>query len=339
MDTQAPVLGAAVLHGPAPRGNSATSSCSAASPSLKPPPAHTRRPPCRADQDGPERPLPSDRSCFPSYDNYTFDSPSQTPTNRSFPKPYSFDASNEATRKDFAYVWPRLPEDGVPRQKTVVFAGGCGRAPTQTPPRESLNAAAAHTFPSSAGPLCISSLEDALSNIRLGQDVEARDVERLKPSKSKKDLVPPPLGLHDACQQEKPTASTTFATCHRPPQTSLTGNPNEHPDASLENNNEDDCEEPATDDEDGQHDGEGEEDYDWQNPGENDDGHEEDDEEGQSGVDDIASNTKTKPSLNAHLGCPYRKRNPEHFNVREHSKCAKPFKDLSSVKSVRNFGR
>jgi hypothetical protein len=25
--------------------------------------------------------------------------------------------------------------------------------------------------------------------------------------------------------------------------------------------------------------------------------------------------------------------------VREHSKCAKPFKDLSSVKSVRNFGR
>ena len=41
-----------------------------------------------------------------------------------------------------------------------------------------------------------------------------------------------------------------------------------------------------------------------------------------------------KPVPEHLLSCPFRKRNPKRFNVRDHPKCTKGFKGLSSVKSV-----
>ncbi|SPQ21557.1 6b991122-57d7-4796-9e22-7007ac362272 [Thermothielavioides terrestris] len=41
---------------------------------------------------------------------------------------------------------------------------------------------------------------------------------------------------------------------------------------------------------------------------------------------------KAQPSLSRPLGCPYRKRNPARFNIRDHPKCTKPFADISRLK-------
>jgi hypothetical protein len=44
--------------------------------------------------------------------------------------------------------------------------------------------------------------------------------------------------------------------------------------------------------------------------------------------------TRIQPSLHGLLPCPFRKRNPEHFNIRDYPTCRKPFKTLSRLKLV-----
>lgn len=332
MDTQGPFFGVAVLPGPASQGKPSTPlpttpPRSKASPRLKPRSAHTRRASCHAHQDGRERPLSPCDALIPVDGNYTFDPPFQTLTARASLNPSS-SGVHTARQTGFSYAWHGRPDDGIPRHRIVSLAEGCGTAPLRPSPLECLDSTTTRTSTSSAGSWNVSLLEEAVSKIRLGEYAEVRNAQL---SESGRNSVPPTAGLHDACRHEDPTVSITSVPCHRLPATSFADNPSESPAVSRVNNNEDNTEESPTDDDD---DGEGEEDYEWQDHGVNDNDREEDDEEDQSDAEDTKTSSKAGRVLSGYLGCPYRRRNPGYFNVRHFSKCAKPFKDLSSVKSV-----
>ncbi|KAH6850689.1 hypothetical protein B0I37DRAFT_404461 [Chaetomium sp. MPI-CAGE-AT-0009] len=50
--------------------------------------------------------------------------------------------------------------------------------------------------------------------------------------------------------------------------------------------------------------------------------------------DDEERGTTGGRTTNEPLNCPYRKRNKERFNIRDHAKCTNPFKEFSHLKSV-----
>jgi hypothetical protein len=285
----------------------------AASPCALPSPVRMRRSSCPPDLREtlhyPPLQHTSTLNCAVS-DNYTIVPRYEAPTEGSLAVPDSADHCRAATQGGRLYSWHGQCENTIPRRQPDVTAQGCGTTPS------SLREAAisdgilneAPVLVSLKGALDVGSLRSAIPNTCLGRDTGTPATHSLELP----DHSAPPL----------------LDNCHGPSRTHPAGSSYGHPSGSQMNNN--GCSTgPGSDGDDGQS---GQDDQDESN-GQGDGEHKEDGE-GDGGGPSNNTNRRNQPSHDSPLGCPYRKRNQARFNIRDHVKCTKPFKDISALKSV-----
>lgn len=284
---------------------------STASPCAMPPPVRMRR---SSSSPGPREtldslPLPTFPFNFTASDNYTPVPQFGTPT-----APDNVDYSRPATQDDRLYRWRGHSEDTIPRRQPDVATEGCDTASYKEPTvsDEALNQTPALASPRVHLDQSVEYLGSAISKLCLGR---ASGAPATRPFELPNSSEHPKLPL--------------LGTCHGPaPRTHPVGSSNGYPTGNQVNNNGYSTG-PGSDDDDGQS---GQDDQDDDN-GQSDDEPEEDGE-GDRGGPGNRTNRRTQPARNNPLSCPYRKRNKARFNVRDHVKCTKPFRDFSILKYV-----
>ena len=231
----------------------------------------------------------------------------QTPAAASPPGSYSFNPPSAAPREPRRYAWDAHSPSAIPRQ--------------------SLGASTCRVLDTSL-------LESALSSLRLEDPRRSPPTQSSESSKVIIDVIHAQQVGGVAC---RPAVEHDTATCGPPPRsrpagTYICAGGNGGYSGGGRGTDDDDL------------DDDGDDDGDYRRPAHNGEGSgfgPNDGEEDQAGGGDgdgtesrNANNRRAQAVSTGPLGCPYRKRNRQRFNVRNHPRCTKGFRDFSSLKSV-----
>lgn len=240
----------------------------------------------------------------------------QTPAAASPPGSYSFNPPSAAPRDPRRYAWDAHSPSAIPRQ--------------------SLGASTCRVLDTSL-------LESALSSLRLADTRQSPPTQSSESSKVIIDVIHAQQVGGVACRPAGPQAAGLQAVEHdtatcdptprsRPAGTYICAGGNGGYSGDGRGTYDDDLDDDGDDDGGYRrpaHHGEG------SGLGPNDG--EEDQAGGGDGDGTESSNTNNRRAQAASAGplcCPYRKRNRQRFNVRNHPRCTKGFRDFSSLKSV-----
>ncbi|KAK4236498.1 hypothetical protein C8A03DRAFT_35608 [Achaetomium macrosporum] len=316
MDCERADSGATIL----PEAPPATPPHPPATPRIVPSPARVRRLPWPHERIDLSNPLPSPKDLGTS-DNYTF-----------LGKSYHLSSPPVATWDDCSYGWHGHSEEANLQQTTdPAVASGSGPPSTERPvPQSALDRTSSCSPASPTDRTDVGSLGSVISKLSLEEETESG----VSPStRLRHPFTGCGSGQDSPESGHKTERYTRVVHYHVSPRTCPSNNPGDAPRGNGAQNSRNSARRFRKTGADGtagisqNHGGNAPDE-------ESGDDSREHREKDRSGAGNNTNNRRAQPALDSPLACPFRKRNKERFNVRDHRQCTVPFKNFTYVKYV-----